>query len=295
MYDFEKGRIKFIHGGRYPHCHSIFIDDDKRTIIDAASIEETLLVIHKERPIDILINSHGHEDHLLYNYLFPEAEFWAHKEDAHTFEDVKNMVECYGELSQQNWQGWVDFLTDSCNYVPRKANRFLQDGEVIQFGEVRMEVIHTPGHSPGHCAFYFIEEKVLFMGDLDLVRAGPFYGDLHSSIEDTINSLNRLRTYQCDAYLTSHGKGIHDGDPMYIDRYLSCIDQREDAIVELLSKAPRTIEEITDKGIIYGPKREVGGMWDLSLSERAMMEKHLESLKKKGLVYQEGKYFKLSA
>ncbi len=42
----------------------IFIDDEKRALIDAASIEETLLAIHNERPIQILINSHGHEDHL---------------------------------------------------------------------------------------------------------------------------------------------------------------------------------------------------------------------------------------
>jgi glyoxylase-like metal-dependent hydrolase (beta-lactamase superfamily II) len=291
MFDFEKGKVKFIHGGKYPHGHSVFIDDEKRALIDAASIEETLLAIQKERPIQILINSHGHEDHLLYNYRFPEAEFWAHEADAHTFEDVQNMISCYGEFSEQEREDWANFLINTCNYVPRKVDRLLRDGEVVEFGEVRMEVIHTPGHSPGHCAFYFIEEKVLFMGDLDLVKAGPFYGDLSSSIEDTIISLNRLRDYSCDAYLTSHGKGIFDGDPIHIDRYLSCIDQREGALIEFLKTAPRTIEEITDKGIIYGPQRKLGGTWDLSMSERAMMEKHLEQLKKRGLVHQEGKHF----
>ena len=37
MFDYVKGRVGFIHGGRYPHCHTIVITDQKRALIDAAS------------------------------------------------------------------------------------------------------------------------------------------------------------------------------------------------------------------------------------------------------------------
>jgi hypothetical protein len=45
MFDFEKGRIRFLRGGKYPHCHGIFIDDQIRTFIDPASDEKKLLAI----------------------------------------------------------------------------------------------------------------------------------------------------------------------------------------------------------------------------------------------------------
>lgn len=292
MYDFEKGMIKFIHGGRYPHCHSLFIDDERRALIDAASNEETLLAIQKERPVQILINSHGHEDHLLYNHLFPEAEFWVHEADAHVFRDVQNLIDCYGEeIEETERQRWADFLINSCHYVPRRSDRFLRHGEVIEFGEVRVEIVHTPGHTPGHCAFYFPEERILFTADLDLVKAGPYYGDVASSLEDTVESLNRLKSYPCDIYLTSHGRGVYEGDQIYVDRYLACIRHREEALIEFLRAAPRTLDDITDRGIIYGPKKAFLGPWDLSVSERFMMEKHLDFLIKDGLVRQEGKRF----
>ena len=292
MYDFERGMIKLIRGGKYPHCHSLFIDDEKRALIDAASNEETLLAIQRERPVQILINSHGHEDHLIYNHLFPEAEFWVHEADAHVFKDVQSLIDCYGkEINEAERQQWADFLIHSCHYMPRRSDHFLRHGEVVEFGEVRMEIVHTPGHTPGHCAFYFPQERILFTSDLDLVEAGPYYADVASSLEDTIESLNLLKSYPCDIYLTSHGKGVYKGDKIYIDRYLACIRQREEVLIEFLRIAPRTLDDITDHGIIYGPKKAFLGPWDLSMSERCMMEKHLDSLKGRGLVCQEGKYF----
>lgn len=291
MFDFERGRIKLIRGGKYPHCHSLFIDDRRRVMIDPSSHEETLLAVLQEGPVDVLINSHAHEDHLIYNHHFRSSAFWVHEADAPAFEAVENLVACYGNFDETIRQDWTRFLLNECHYVPRKADRCLRDGEVIDLGEVRMEVLHTPGHTPGHLSFYFPREKVLFTGDLDLVKAGPYYGDVDSNIEDTIRSLKRLMNYSCDTYLTSHGKGIYEGDPGHIERYLESIYQREDALLTLLREAPRTLDEITDEGIIYGPNKTLAGIWDLSISERAMMEKHLRYLIKRGLVSREGDHF----
>ncbi|MBU2548020.1 MAG: MBL fold metallo-hydrolase [Proteobacteria bacterium] len=295
MYDFEKGRIKLIRGGRYPQCHSLFIDDGMRVLIDAASNEDVLLALKDQGPVHVLINSHAHEDHLLYNHRFESSEFWVHEKDAHAFEDVENLVDCYGEMDDTARQGWIDFLLGPCHYRARKADRLIEGGEVMELGTVRMEVVHTPGHTPGHCAFYFPQEKVLFTGDLDLVKAGPYYGDLDSSLEDTITSIERLKSYPCDVYLTGHGKGVFEGDPVYLDRYQDCIRQREAALMDYLAGAPRTLDEITDQGIIYGPKKEVGGIWDLAMSERAMMLKHLDFLRARGRVRRDGEHYVLDS
>lgn len=46
------------------------------------------------------------------------------------------------------------------------ATQILQDGEIICLGNRKIKVIHTPGHSPGHCCFFEEERGYLYAGDL---------------------------------------------------------------------------------------------------------------------------------
>lgn len=46
-----------------------------------------------------------------------------------------------------------------------KAGRYLHDGDVIMLGEARLQVLHTPGHSPGGVIFYAAEHQMAFSGD----------------------------------------------------------------------------------------------------------------------------------
>jgi glyoxylase-like metal-dependent hydrolase (beta-lactamase superfamily II) len=142
------------------------------------------------------------------------------------------------------------------------------------------QVIHTPGH----CAFHFLEERVLYLVELDLIEAGPYYGDTTSSLAGTIQSLERIASIDVDVYLTGHCKGIYDGNSDYIYRYLQVIWEREGRLLEFLSGGPKTLEEIAGQGIIYGPPRMIAGFWDVSISERAMMLQHLAYLAKQGRV-----------
>ncbi len=42
----------------------------------------------------------------------------------------------------------------------------LFQGQVLKLGNVQLEVRFTPGHTPGHCVFYSVREKICFCGDL---------------------------------------------------------------------------------------------------------------------------------
>ena len=124
------------------------------------------------------------------------------------------------------------------------------------------------------------------------MKFGPYYGDKASSIEDTIESLQRLAKIEADVYLVSHGKeAILDGDPAHIDRYMGVIFQREEKLLAFLGSGPKTMEEITAHGIIYGGHTLSDGAWELSMSEQSMMKKHLERLERLGKAKQEdGRY-----
>jgi glyoxylase-like metal-dependent hydrolase (beta-lactamase superfamily II) len=295
MPDFERGRIRFIRGGKYPHCHSVLIDDEIRTVIDPASDEEKLLALHRERPIEVIINSHGHEDHFLYNSRFPDARFWVHALDAAAFRSLEEFCDQFfhpEDVDEKAKAAWSKFFTDVVKFQPRTPDRLLEDEEILEFGQTRVRVLHTPGHSPGHLSFHFPEERVLYLADLDLVKAGPYYGDISSSIEDTIHSCHRVAAIDVDVYLVAHGKeGILDADPAHIHRYLDVIRQREERLLDFLASGPRNLDEVASQGIIYEGRTLTGGAWELSLSERTMMLKHLDRLERQGTVRREnGRY-----
>ena len=298
MFDFEKGKVRFIRGGKYPQSNSVLIDDNIRTIIDPACNEQKLLSIHRERPIEVVINSHGHEDHILYNSLFPDAQLWVHELDADVFRDMDVFMHQFfppDEMDQKTTAAWSQFLIEVVKYQPREPDRLIEDEEILNFGQTRVQVLHTPGHTAGHLSFHFLDERVLFLADLDLVKFGPYYGDNASSIDSTIKSLERLAKIDADVYLVSHGKeGILDGDPTYIRRYLDVIYQREEKLLRFMASGPKTLQEITDHGIIYGGHRLSNGAWDLSMSEKSMMQKHLERLERSGRVRKENDAFILS-
>ena len=294
MFDFERGPVKFIRGGRYPFCNSVLVDDQARAVIDASSDRDQLQAFKDRGTVAFLINSHAHEDHLVFNYLFPESRFCAHPFDAPLFEDIEALIDCYGDMTEEDKGKWRHFLMEDCHYRPRKVDLFLRDGMVMDLGKVTMEIIHTPGHTRGHCAFYFSPGKVMFTADLDLSKAGPYYGDRGSNIDETIRSLERLRAFEVETYLTSHGKGIFDGDPAHLDRYLKIILSREEKLIDLLRKEPRTLEQVVEEGIIYGKKSIAAGPWDLTLSERVMMAKHLDRLARMNRVRREGDFFILT-
>jgi hydroxyacylglutathione hydrolase len=297
MFDFERNKIRFIRGGKYPQSNTVLIDDKLHAVIDPACSKQKLLSIHEKRPIEIIINSHGHEDHFLYNSQFPEARLWLHRRDAGYLADMRLLVDqsyFLDEMTEKAEAFWTSYFTEVVEYQPKAADRLLEDAEILDFGHTQVQVLHTPGHTPGHLCFHFLNEKVIFFADLDLVDFGPYYADRDSNIEDTINSLERLAEIDADVYLVSHGKaGVLDGDPEHIQRYINVIYQREEKLLAFLKTGPKTLDDVTDYGIIYGGHRLGNEAWDLGISEKAMMYKHLVRLEKQGLLKKEADLYHL--
>ncbi len=67
---------------------------------------------------------------------------------------------------------WIDQLpTQGKNYgfPPLELfmpDRWLEDGDTVQFGNITLEVIHTPGHTPGHVVFFHREQQLAIVGDV---------------------------------------------------------------------------------------------------------------------------------
>jgi glyoxylase-like metal-dependent hydrolase (beta-lactamase superfamily II) len=168
----------------------------------------------------------------------------------------------------------------------------LKDGELLDLGCVTVEVIHAPGHTPGHLAFYFREPQVLLLGDVDLTPFGPWYGDRDSSIEQTRDTVEKLRKVPAKVWLTSHEKGVFRESPDGLwDAYLQVIQKRDDKLLEFL-KSGHTMDEIVNAWIVYGRQREPREFFEFG--ERANIQKHLERQVKDGVVVLNAGVFSLS-
>ncbi|MFN2104323.1 MAG: MBL fold metallo-hydrolase [Candidatus Promineifilaceae bacterium] len=90
---------------------------------------------------------------------------------------------------------------------PPPADELLEDGQILNLGDLRVEVLFTPGHAPGHVCFYLAVEGVLFDGDV-LFNQGIGRTDLpggdYATLMDSIR--NRLMTLPDETIvLSGHG------------------------------------------------------------------------------------------
>jgi glyoxylase-like metal-dependent hydrolase (beta-lactamase superfamily II) len=281
------GPVWFIPGenrGKYPFCHSIYIEGAK-VLIDPASDRERLVQLGENPGVETVWLSHWHEDHFMHLDLFEGLPLCISEADAPPLSDLEVLMDAYG-IDEDTRDDWRPIFENQFHFRPRKATRFLRGGEVIDLGTVSVEVISTPGHTPGHLSFFFKGPEILFLGDYDLSKFGPWYGDVESSIQGTIESVEHLRHIPSKMWLTSHESGMFEEAPGRIwDEYVGVIAEREGKLLDLLEK-PRTMEEIVGAWIIYKKPREPEAFYEFG--ERVHMKKHLERLMGQGRVALKG-------
>lgn len=280
--------IKGKNNGRYPYCHSFYLEEDK-ILIDPASNRNEIERLKSHNQIKTVWLTHWHEDHIMHLDLFKNFPLWMSEEDSYPLKDLEVYLDWFDAGDEKFRTMFRESMVQQFNFSPRFADRFLKDGEIIQLESSSIEVIQTPGHSPGHLAFFLKESGILILGDYDLSSFGPWYGDTYSSIKDTIKSINRLRNIPAKLWLTSHEKGIYTENPGEIwDAYINKIDERECELFDLL-KNPKTMHEIIHSWIIY--KRERQPIEFYESAERALISKHLEKLIQEDKVVKEGETF----
>ncbi len=143
----ERFRVNFMEVNCYVVYH-----EKEAMVVDPGDASEQVLTYINQRDLKVvaIINTHGHADHIMGNAWFMEktkAPLWIHEKDA---EYLSNPEMHLGSLTNMD--------------VPTvEAGRFLKDGDVINVGNKSLEVMHTPGHSPGGICLY--APNLLISGD----------------------------------------------------------------------------------------------------------------------------------
>jgi glyoxylase-like metal-dependent hydrolase (beta-lactamase superfamily II) len=163
----------------------------------------------------------------------------------------------------------------------RRVARELVDGQILDFGGVVLQVIHLPGHTPGHIGFYHPEDGILFSSDIDLSPFGPWYGNVCSNLDLFIASIRKVKALNPRILVTSHSGIITDRIAERLTAFEDAFEERDYQILKALA-VEKSLIELVDEKIIY--KKFIEPERIIRFFEQVMLEKHLEHLIGQGKV-----------
>lgn len=188
----------FTFNGFQENTYLLFDETKECIIIDPGCYEQhekqqlEQFVIDNELKVVKLINTHCHIDHVLGNRFV--AEKWnlvleIHELDLSTLRSVKDYCQLYGFHNYEE---------------SPEPSKFLSEGDVISFGNSKLDILFTPGHAPGHIILHSKEQKFIIGGDvlfqMSIGRTdlpGGDYDTLISSIKDKLLPLDEDTKVYC--------------------------------------------------------------------------------------------------
>lgn len=193
----------------FPSANMVLVRGERPVLVDSGfggDAEETKYLLRESgfppEQITLVVNSHYHCDHaggnsaLQREYEIPIA---AHRWDA-------------GLVNRRDYEACTaEWL---CQPVePYEVTRHLSEGDQIETGGVRLEVVETPGHTLGHISLYAPDERVLLGGDLfhsdDVAWLNPFREGAAAG-DRAIESLDKLAKLKIAWASSGHGHPITD-------------------------------------------------------------------------------------
>lgn len=174
--------IETFEAGPLSANNYLLIDGDEAVLVDCSEVLPEILKKLKGKTLKYILLTHGHFDHILGINDMKEktgAKVFVHKDDVQRMQESADIMRTFGIGGIQT----------------PIADEFLEDGQVIKFGNTEIKVIFTPGHTQG-CVCYQVDDK-LFSGDT-LFRnsvgrcdlAGGDFKKLQESVKNIIFTLD---------------------------------------------------------------------------------------------------------
>jgi glyoxylase-like metal-dependent hydrolase (beta-lactamase superfamily II) len=134
--------------------------------------------------LQALLGTHAHIDHVLGNAFVKrtfQCPYYLHEKDLPTLNAIDSYAHVYGFQGYES-SPQPDFL--------------LQGGEQLEFGGIKLGVLFTPGHAPGHVVFFSKENNFVINGDVlfngSFGRVDLPGGDLETLKQSIFNTMFRL-------------------------------------------------------------------------------------------------------
>lgn len=288
------GDVEFIwarNSKEFLFANSIYIRGKPSLIIDPSATFTYIEQLATSNSVDVVLNTHYHGDHRSLNGLFKNVIFAAHELDAPAIRDYQT-YEKYADTDPNSfYTQWRKDIFYNYHIVDCPVSQLYKGNELIETDTTQIQLIHIPGHTPGHMALYFKNINCLYLSDIDLTPYGPWYANVVSNIDDFIASVEKVMAIKADYYVSSHGERIYNPEKFKekIDRFYVHFKDRDEKILELLKTGPKEMAHIASEGIIYRKPSLADPL--KAYFQYRMVEKHLERLIKQGLVVKQGEMY----
>ncbi|NVM27601.1 MAG: MBL fold metallo-hydrolase [Candidatus Helarchaeota archaeon] len=259
-------------GNEWANANINILKSRKPAIIDCGSTFGTNINYFKKilrslgiQTIDKIIISHSHIDHCQNTGLFAEqfgAEVIAHKNAIPILKRSKQGFDAfdYWELveeafprifhSRLNWLYRRILLMGFNFFVYKRGGRVknvttVSEGDVIDLGDMNLEVLFTPGHSDDGLCLLEKKLKILFTGDMI-----PWTPYIHTNIEDFRTSILKILKYSDEFDIKTMVRGHLRPQDAQIEKknyriFLRDMDVAEKRILTLLKhKQPLTSKDM---------------------------------------------------
>ena len=229
--------------GRYPYSHAIYVEGERRILFDAGAGRQVMQRFRDDHPVDVVVASHAHPGHLSGLFLFDGRPIFAPSQSQETFGNLDALAERFvaDPTARTIWKA----LQSKVLGFRDVGYTHTYDGQTsLDLETLKLDAIHTPGHTVDHHCFYEETTGTLLAFDIDLGPAGPFYVHRESNLEDYRASLHLIRSYEPKLLVSSHLGVLRKGIREAIDRFLAVLDERDERIIGALKDAPRSLDDL---------------------------------------------------
>ena len=180
----EKGNMKvniLYSGGYASNCYLLTSDDGTESVLIDPSVSYDFVFRQcgKLPPINKILLTHAHFDHVLC------LDEWRDKTGAKVYATLPESE----ALTDANKNANLVFF--GLNKTYNSADKIIADGDVITFGDNKLKVLVSSGHTLGSCCYY--DGNIAFTGDTIFADGGVGRTDLYGgSREELIKSLSRI-------------------------------------------------------------------------------------------------------